>query len=66
MVLAEDHILLRPVLRLQGANAAFQSAPDACRQCGMAAEHLVEQGDRPQPWRRREHRHDLGFPDHGQ
>ena len=33
---------------------------------GMAPQNLLENGDRPQPWRRLEDRHDLTLPDIGE
>ena len=62
MLLAEDHVALRPVQRLPMPDAAFQRAADVRRQGGMAAQHLLEHRDRPQPGRGAQHRDNLGVP----
>ena len=51
MRLAEDDVLLRAVQRPPGADAPLQRAADAGAELGMAAEDLLEDGDRPQAGR---------------
>ena len=43
-----------------------RSAGDTRAELGMAPQNLLENGDRPQPWRRLEDRHDLTLPDIGE
>ena len=66
VVLAEDDIALRPMLRLPMPHPPFQRAADAVRQAGVAALHFLEQGDRPQPGHGGQHRHHLRLPDRRQ
>jgi hypothetical protein len=48
MFLPENDVLFGAVERPSGADAPFQSAPDAGVDLGMTPAHLVENGDRPQ------------------
>ena len=63
VLLAEDHVALGAVQRLPVADAPLQRAAHARRQVGVAAEHLLEQGDRAKPGSGLQHGHDLGVPD---
>jgi hypothetical protein len=66
MVLAKNHVLVGPMQRLPSADAALQGAADTLGQLGMAAAHLLEEGNRPQSRHRDQHRLDLGLPDRRQ
>ena len=63
MVLAEDHLPLRPVQAMPGAHPPFERAaqpvPIAVR---MATLHLLEQGDRPQTGPALQQRQDVALP----
>lgn len=63
MHLPEDHILLGAVQHAPGPDPPFQCAPDTRREFGMAAQHLFEDGHRPQSGRFLQERHDFGIED---
>jgi len=64
--LPEDDVPFRAVQRTPRANAPLDRPPDAGRELGMATLHLLEDGHRPQPRRRLQHRHDLAIEHLGQ
>jgi hypothetical protein len=64
--LAEEHLLLRAVQRPPAADPALEGAADAAAELGVAAQHLLENRDRPQARRGPQQRHDLALPDRGQ
>jgi hypothetical protein len=60
--LAEDHLLVRPVDRAPGADAALEGAADAGGEVlGVAAPQLLEHGNRPEAGGGLEDRHHLGL-----
>ena len=61
--LAEDHLLLGPMQRPPGADPPLQRPPGPGAEFGMPPAHLLEEGDRPQPGRGPQQRHDLAVPD---
>ena len=66
MDLAEDDLLVRAMQRPPGTDAPLQGAARTGGQVRMAPLHLVEDRHRPQPRRRRQHRHDLGIEELGE
>ena len=66
MLLAEDHLPVRPVHRLPTPDAAFQCPPRSGAQVRMPAAEFLEDGDRPQAGRIFQQRDDFTVPDLGQ
>ncbi len=66
MHLPEDDLLFLAMNRAPGSNATLDGAANAVAQAGMAPQHLLEDGDRPDAGRRLEQRHDLGFKNGGE
>ena len=64
--LAKDDLLVRAVDGAPGADPTLQGPAHTRAELGMAPQNLLENGDRPQPWRRLEDRHDLTLPDIGE
>ena len=66
VLLAEDHLLLRAVLRTPEADPPLQGAPHARIQLGMAAHQLLEHADRADARAVLKNRYDDGIEDIGQ
>jgi hypothetical protein len=66
MLLPEDDIPLGTVDGTPGSNAPFQRPTHALADLGMTTANLLEDGDRTDARRRRQHRHDLALPYAGQ
>jgi hypothetical protein len=66
MLLPEDDVLIGAVERPLAADAPLQGAPNTSADLGMAAPHLVKNGNRPEPWHALEERHDLAVPNRRQ
>ena len=64
--LAKDDLLVRAWMAAPGADPTLQGPAHTRAELGMAPQNLLENGDRPQPWRRLEDRHDLTLPDIGE
>src|SRR3984893_251759 len=62
VLLAEDHIPLRPGQSAPRPHAPFQRAPDARANLWMTPPELSKHGNRAQTWGRLQDRHDLGVP----
>ncbi len=64
--LAEDHVLLRPMLRTPVRNAPLQCAANVRIYLWVPPPHFGEHANRADAGRRFQDRHDLGLPDRGQ
>ena len=62
ILLAEDHLLLRPVNGAPSLYAAPQRAPYVAAEIGMAPGQFLKHADHPYPRRGFQDRHDLGVP----
>src|SRR5262245_10285332 len=62
LLLTEDHVLLRAVVRLPHADAPLQCTAHIAIEIGMSTDDLVKDGDRAYSRRLLEHRHDLALP----
>jgi len=63
MLLAKDHLSIRAVHRPPSSDAPLERPPRPGAQVRMPAAEFFEDGDRPQPRRRPQHRHDFVIPD---
>jgi hypothetical protein len=66
MLLSEDDILFGAVHGPPGSNTPFQRPTHAWADLGMTTASLLEDGDRTDARRGRQHRHDLAIPYAGQ
>src|SRR5215470_8220050 len=64
LLLGEDHVLLRAIVRLPHAHAPLQCSAHVAIEIGMSSDDLVKDGDRPYSRCLLEQRHDLALP-HG-
>src|SRR5262245_7964082 len=62
LLLAEDHVLLRAIVRLPHADAPLQCSAHVAIEVGMSSDDLVKDGDRPYSRCLLEQRHDLALP----
>ena len=66
MLLAEDHVLLRPILGAPRRDASLQRATDIRVQVRVPPPQLSHNADRADTGRCFQDRHGIGFPDGGQ
>ena len=64
--LAKDHVALWTVHGAPAADTPLEGPPDPIGQVGVAASHLLEDRNRPDPRRRGQQRHDLALEEGGQ